>query len=472
MVKWHFIYSDIGTGYFPSVHHGIAQLVAVLRKNGYDASLHHIREEIKESQLVVRIAEEHPDVVGFTTMSNQIEYVKLWSRWIKDYCHFMPIICGGVHATLNPDEVIAYEGVDAVCVGDGEQVMSNCGYWLEHKNLGVGIWNKSGGMIAKGKPFPVIENLDELPFPDYSLFDIEGMLKTRNGKFAVIASRGCPYDCSYCSNSALRKRLKGLGKYFRYRSVDNTIEMLKHYVGLYPIKSFTFADDIFGLSKKWVFEFCKKYPKSIGLPFDCNLRVEAVTEEILEVLKSANCDMIEVGIESGNRRLRTEVLNRKMTNQQIVDAFELAHKFGIKTRAYNMVGLPYETLEMARQTLELNKRVKPDEVAVFYFYPYKGTKLYDVCESEGLIADSKTTGYVSKSVLKLPDFSAKELESIHDDFYRYMMDRMLQSYRQPLRCTFRAIAGLLRWITLGNEIKGLELAYSKCRPILQRLGGN
>jgi len=449
-VKYHFIYPDIGTGYFPSVHHGIAQLVAVLKTYGQEVSLHHVKKE-NAREIISAIDRESPDIIGFTTMSNQMGYVERWSQWIKEMFD-IPIVCGGVHATLNPEDILNNTCVDMVCVGDGDRAIVDHNFWF-----------KRNGHIVKTVPYPLVENLDELPFPDYSLFDIGGILKARNGRFAIIASRGCPHNCHYCSNSALREKLNGLGKYFRFRSVDNTIAMLNHYIGKYPVRSFTFADDIFGLNKKWVLEFCEKYPKSVDLPFDCNLRVESATKELLEALKSANCDMIEMGIESGNPWMRREVLNRKMSNHQIVDAFENAHRLGIKTRAYNMVGLPYETLAMARETLELNKKVKPDEVAVFYFYPYKGTKLYDVCEKEGFLSDRQSTGYVSGSVLELPSFNRKELRRIRNEFYRYIISRQLATYGQPLRWLARVVVRLLRWLSFGNEVGVIEMAYMKLR---------
>ena len=447
-MKYHFIYPDIGTGYYPSVHHGLAQLFAILKTYGQEISLHHVKKE-NAREIITMIDREYPDIIGFTTMSNQVGYVERWSQWIKEL-YDIPIVCGGVHATLNPEEILNDTCVDMVCVGEGDRAIVDHNFWV-----------KRNGHIEKHISYPLVENLDELPFPDYSLFDVGGMLKTRDGRFAVIVSRGCIYNCNYCCNSALREKLNGLGKYFRFRSVDNTLAMLNHYAGKYPVRSFSFADDIFGLNKKWVLEFCEKYPKSVGLPFDCNLRVESATKELLEALKSANCAMVEMGIESGSNWMRSEVLNRKMSNQQIIDAFENARKVGLKTRSYNMIGLPYETPEMARETLELNKRVKPDEVAVFYFYPYKGTKLYDICEKEGFLTEKQSTGYVLESVLKLPTISIKELKKIYGEFYRYMIKRR--------GWVFWLAGSVLRLLAWGNEVGVIRWIYIKLFPLFQRV---
>ena len=220
-MKWHFIYPDVGTYYYPSVHHGLAQLSSVLKAGGHQVSLHHIKKEPTKNKLWDEIEKEKPDAIGFTAMSNQIEYVKLWSKWIKEK-YDVPIICGGVHATLNPEAVLQSESIDGVCVGEGELSIMGGSYWI-----------KRNGIVIKSKPYPLVESLDQLPFPDYSLFDCQGMLRARNGNFAVILSRGCPYHCTYCCNSALQTKQKGLGKFFRYRSVDNSLELLENLIDKY-----------------------------------------------------------------------------------------------------------------------------------------------------------------------------------------------------------------------------------------------
>lgn len=458
-MKYHFIYPDVGTYYYPSVHHGLAHLFSVLEYGGHQVSLHHIKKEPKAKEILTIVGREKPDFVGFTVMSNQIEYVKKWSKWIKEE-YDIPIICGGVHATLNPEELLNTDFIDKVCVGEGEQAFIYNSFWI-----------KRNGYIERGKPHRLIENLDELPFPDYDLFDCSQMLKARNGNFAVIVSRGCPFDCSYCSNHALRERQKGLGKYFRYRSVDNVMRQLEMLIDKYPIRSFSFADDIFGINKEWVLEFCDKYPQEIGLPFECNLRAETATKELLQILKGANCVKVEMGIESGCSWMRREILNRKMSNNQIIKAFGNARKLGIKTRAYNMIGLPYETPEMVRETINLNKEANPDQVAVFYFYPFKGTKLYDVCKKEGFIGDRQATSYVAESILDLPTITRKELGELYNEFYWYMISLEIQSYQFVIRNLFKVVGIVVMYLTGKNGIRIIRYLYIRLFGVFQLLKG-
>jgi len=456
-MNWHFIYPDINTGFYPDVHHGLAQLSAALKNAGHKVSLHHVTKEPTPKDILSAVQRETPDIVGFTTMTNQMGYVTQWSKWIKNADNRLKIVCGGVHATLNTAELLTVASIDEVCKGEGEKAV-----------LEQNFWRRADGYCVPGKTY-LLSDLDELPFPDYSLFDCAKLLKARGGAFSVMVSRGCPYSCNNCCNQALRDEQKGLGRYFRYRSVDNVMEMLSLYKSQYPVEVFSFADDIFGADKKWTIEFCDKYPSRIGLPFMCNLRVEMVSPELLGMLKRAGCVVIEMGIESGNEQIRTEILNRIMTNQQIVDAFDMARELGIKTRAYNMVGLPHETREMVRETIELNWRANPDQVAVFYFYPYKGTKLFDLCKEEGLISRREATGYVDGSVLDLPTITRKELDKVYNEFYRLSADKEIRNYPMIVKCGYRVVATVLRIVTGGREARSLKEIYIRMFGVLRRL---
>lgn len=455
-MKYHLIYPNINTGYFNGVHHGLAQLISILKKNNHGVSLQHISKIPNKKQLLSVIEKEKPDMIGFTVIENQLGFVRQWVEWIKQDLD-IPIVCGGVYATLNPEELLSDKNIDYVCVGEGDKAILNKNYWFKHN-----------GGIAHGIPYK-FENLDDLPFPDYDLFNIEQMIKQRNGEFAIQVSRGCPYQCSNCSNEALKEAQKGLGQYFHYRSVKNTLDMVEYYKGRYNnINHITFADDVFGINKEWAFDFCEQYRKRFKISFDCNLRVEMVTEELLRLLKGAGCNKVEMGIESGNEYIRNEILNRKMTNQQIINAFENAHKVGLMTRAYNMVGLPYETPERIKETIELNKKIKPDEVAVFYFYPYKGTKLYDICKEEGLLSNKQTTNYVDKSILNMPQITQYQLSRLYNEFYRFVINQQLKDYPIYLRVLYLLVCYLLEGFTMGNEIRIIRKMYIKMANILKR----
>ncbi|MBA7634924.1 Anaerobic magnesium-protoporphyrin IX monomethyl ester cyclase [subsurface metagenome] len=334
------------------------------------------------------------------------------------------------------------------------------------------LWFKKGGVVLKNDLRPLLSTLDDLPYPDYDLFDCAQVLKDRKGDFAVIASRGCPFSCSNCCNHALREAYKGKGRYFRVPSVDNVLEQIELLTKKYPIRSVNFADDVFALSREWALEFCEKYPRRFDLKFKCNVRADMIDEELLENLKRANCTEISMGVETGNEWLRMEVLDRKMPNEQIINVFDAAHKLGIETLSYNMIGLPYETPEMVEETINLNKQIAPDHVAVFFFYPYPGTKLHEICSKEGFLTRSDSTSYISESILELPTITAKELDRLYAKFYRYAMQREMKSAHWVIRYPFRLIDYAFGRLLTKRVILALMKIYLKFFRIFSLLRSN
>ncbi|MFC2001902.1 B12-binding domain-containing radical SAM protein [Chloroflexota bacterium] len=456
-MKIHFIYSDVSTYYYPGAHHGLASISSVLKSHGHLVSIHHFKKEPSRNEVLGIIQREAPDLLAFSSVTNQIGYVNTWSKWIKQE-FATPTICGGIHTTLYPEEVIGFDGIDMVCRGEGEYPMLDLADDLERTDI-KNLWLKRGSDITKNPLRALISPLDDLPYPDYALFDCQTMLADRNGDFAILASRGCPFNCTYCCNHALRGVQKGKGKYFRLQSVDYVLKELELLTEKYPIRHLSFADDVFGMSRDWSLEFCEKYPKKFGLEFECNVRADMVDEELLKSLQKANCTRINMGVEAGNEQLRGNILRRKMSNEQIIQAFDKAHKFGIKTLAYNMIGLPYETPEMIRETINLNKRLAPDNVAIFFFYPYPGTELYEVCKKEGFLSDRHSSSYVSESVLELPTISRKELRRLYTEFYSYALERRIQSFPTLLHPLLKITSSIMLKLLGKRAIEMLMQIY-------------
>ena len=119
-MKVHLIYADVSTYYYPGVHHGLACIAGVLKAGGHEVSLHHVKKEPSRDEILNVVRRERPDLIGFSAVTNQIVYVDKWSQWIKREFD-VSVVCGGVHATLFPEEVIGFDGVDIVCRGEGEE---------------------------------------------------------------------------------------------------------------------------------------------------------------------------------------------------------------------------------------------------------------------------------------------------------------------------------------------------------------
>lgn len=225
-----------------------------------------------------------------------------------------------------------------------------------------------------------------------------------------MASRGCPYSCTYCSNSGLRKITDG--KYVRFRSIENIISEIKEVVSKYKVKSVYLNDDVFTVNKNYVEKFCNQYVKEIGYPFEINTRVENLDRNILKMLKDAGCYRIAMGLEQGDEKFRKEILNRPMSNEKIETAFLLAKEIGIKTKTFNIVGFPFETVENHMETVRLNRKIQPNSIVNYIFEPYPGTPLYDMCLENNFIEKEKEEeDFISRTdtYLKMPQFTRKQI---------------------------------------------------------------
>lgn len=456
-----FIYPDIGQVRY-NFHQGIAYMSSLLKANGHQTSLFYVIKDITRSKLIKELKRSRPDIVGFSATTNQYPYVEKYANWIKEELE-TPIICGGVHATLCPGEVLSCKGIDMVCIGEGEYPMVELANHLERgentHNI-QNLWIKKHGSIMRNPLRPLISNLDELPFPDRELFHFEELLKKWDHIAEFIAGRGCPYNCTYCCNFALREVYKGKGKYVRMRSVENVLAEIRSVTEKYDVKKIFFHDDTFTLIHPWIREFCEKYPKEFDLPFGCNVRVETVNREILYGLRKAGCEVIHIGLESGNEWLRRSVLKRPMTNQQIIDVFKIAHEIGLRTLSFSMFGIPFETPEMVEETIKLNKVVQPSLLQFSVFYPYPNTKLWEVCKKNKFLTQDYMDSYFEdKSTLNLPTISSEQIAHFHRIFLDLALQRYMKTHHPTL---YKYLEPLLRPWVLRN-LKKLKEAFRQMR---------
>jgi len=412
-----------------SLQLGIGYVSAVLKQGGHKTSLQHIYKAVSKEEFLKCMEKEKPDLVCFSSTTNQFQYVKTFSTWVKELD--LPILCGGVHATLVPEEVITLPTIDFVCIGEGEYPALELVNALQNdesiENI-KNIWSKKDDTIIKNEIRPLISNLDELPFPDREIFDYETILKTNGYRAEIIAGRGCPFNCTYCCNHALRKIYDGKGKYVRMRSVGNVLEEIEEITKKYKIKKIVFHDDIFTLFPDWVKEFCEQYPKRFNMKFGINARPESLNKDITTVLKSAGCEFIAIGIESGNEWLRKNVLKRYTTNEQIINAFKNAKEAGIRTYSLNMVGLPYETPEMIEDTIKINKIISPHDFQLSIFYPFPETELWNLCKKKGFLTDEHRTGFMGDSILQLPTLSKKQIRMYYEKFEGEVLEHYIKTH--------------------------------------------
>ena len=464
-----FVYNDIEDmkNYHGYIYLGIGYLASFLKKEGINVELLHVTKPLSKEEFIGRLPRKRVDLVAFTATTNRFPLITEWANWTKESRETITI-CGGPHPTLQSKDSLNSCGLDMICIGEGERALLELSKRIANGDdvSGVNnIWTKKNGLMQTTPIGPLIEDLDSLPIPDRELFDFEQRSEGREKTCRIIAIRGCPYNCTYCCNHSIRNIYPNKNNYVRYRSVANVIEELKILRNRYPfIESFNFIDDILPLNKKWFLEFVQQYKREISIPYICHCFPLLIDRETVKLLKESNCIQVQIGIESGNEYNRKIVLNRKVSNERLVNAFHLCREFGIRTYAYNMLGIPYETKEQMLETLKLNALCGIEVSQTSIFYPYQGTELYNISRDSNLITARNLETYFSDTQLNF-----KEDERIFINFmckyFKYLLMIYIRINNLPSFAA-RFFTILLDGIILYKHTSGIAL---KLMPFLQKM---
>lgn len=397
---------------------GIGSMAAVLKQAGHAAELL-IVQHFDQNQIDAALTRFQPHLIALSITSNFMNVGQQVARHVANR-HHLPVILGGIHPTLCPEETITAEGVFALCRGEGEFPLLELCEALQTDRDPTGIpnlWIKSGGRIFRNELRPLIDPLDQLPYPDRQLFGFQSLLK-QLPEAEFMGSRGCPFQCTYCANHALVDLYRGKGTYVRFRSIPHLMGEIESVLQRYPDVGFLgFHDDTFTLNPRWTSEFLDTYSSRFKTPFWCNATADSITPELAARLKQAGCYEVRMGVESGNDTIRTNILRKKVPREAIVSAFRILRDAGITRYAFNMVGLPFETPQTLRETVALNQEIQPDQVFCSVFFPYPGTQSYELCRSKGWISDTTVSSYFAhESALHQPTISPRDVVFTHEIF--------------------------------------------------------
>ena len=401
---------------------GIMTLSSVLKKRGHDVKLN-LTEESDEEQIIKHIKNYKPDVLAYSIMTGEHIYHIELNQMVRTHYDNAISVFGGPHPTYCP-EMIEKEKVDAICRGEGEIYFPELIEKLEKgqdiyetKNFG---FKKKDGTIVKNKMGKLVPQLDDNPEPDRKLmYDADKALRVRGTKL-FMATRGCPYQCTYCFNHAYNALTKGTGEMIRSRSVDSIINEIKEVKENYFMDRVNIDDDIFLLKPKgWLEEFAEKYPKEIGLPLYCNIRPELVNEKTGYLLKKMDCQRAAMGIECGNNEVAKKVLKRNTTNEKIVDAVRILKKNNVKVKLHNIIGLPVEDpLKVDFDTLDFNIKLKPHVAGCSILYPYPGTEVSHLAKEMGMFDGNHEKVQISNKSSSNMQFGTKKEQRMINNFHK------------------------------------------------------
>jgi glycosyltransferase involved in cell wall biosynthesis/ADP-heptose:LPS heptosyltransferase/radical SAM superfamily enzyme YgiQ (UPF0313 family)/predicted O-methyltransferase YrrM/2-polyprenyl-3-methyl-5-hydroxy-6-metoxy-1,4-benzoquinol methylase len=364
---------------------GIGYLVAVLKKEHQVKAAHYQKFEHVGPTLPDLINSFRPDLVGLTCTTFNRGNVRKIISVIKKYCPNIKVVVGGVHASFLYEQVLNGYGADVVVIGEGECTSLELCRALENGTSlddVKGIAFKRAGSVVVTTPRPPIENLDELPMPDY---DFAAHLMKISGMGFIITSRGCPVRCIFCSTSSY------WGQKVRKSSVTRVVDEMEYLADRYKVRKIFFDDDTFNLGIERVKEICNEIMRRrVNIEWAVDCRVTPVSQEMVDMMAEAGCRHICWGVETGSETILKNI-EKKITMDQIRNAYELTKKHSriMSSGAFAMVGNHGETDQTIRETVEFFNTIPlTDHPSTAMLCLLPGTKIHFDMKSKGLVDDS------------------------------------------------------------------------------------
>jgi radical SAM superfamily enzyme YgiQ (UPF0313 family) len=360
----------------PYVPLGILSIAAYLGREGFRAGVFDTTFE-SPSAFAHHLATHRPPLVGiYVNMMTRTSALAM-VRAARAAGAF--VIVGGPEPPYYAAEFLA-GGADAVVIGEGELTVTDL-LRLPDRSAdrlrsvaGIAFRDETGAVVTT-PPRPQIADVDALPFPDRSKAPIRNYLEAWRGRhgyasLSLIAQRGCPYTCKWCSHAVY-------GESYRRRSPRLVVEELMHLRDAYTPDAFWFADDVFTINHRWMFEFEKELLARAGpVRYECITRADRLNEEIVRALKSTGCTRVWIGSESGSQRI-LDAMSRGVRVEQVQAMTRLARSAGIEVGMFIMLGYPGETRRDIEATVRHLKKAQPDIVLTTVAYPIKGTTFYE-----------------------------------------------------------------------------------------------
>lgn len=359
---------------------GMLYLAAMVEKKGFSAKIYDTSGDWWDfSKIMEIIREESPKIIAFSCLTSNIRGACQLSKKIKEeYGKQIKIGLGGHHISCDPELLNRHPWFDFAITGEGELTFAKIAEKIIHQGEDV------NGLFKGETP----QNLDELPMPARYLCDFN-----RYPNFyinSILSTRGCPYDCLFCSRPGVSRKI-------RTRNSKLVIDEMKETINLTGKNKFMFLDDSFSINRNYTIALCKDIINSgVKIRFNAMSRVNLVDKELLKLMKKAGCNKIMFGVESGNERIRNEVVMKKISDEQIKNAFDLCRKVGIEADMFLMLGFPSETKWEIMDTVNFPLKVvkKINMIGVHITVPLPGSTLWKEAINKKIIPDDLIDRYI------------------------------------------------------------------------------
>ncbi len=422
---------------------GVEYISAILKNNGHQVQLfvdpqifnnvymqiNRLSRYFDYSEKIIKdLVTYQPDLIGFSVDTESYQWASRTARRIKAHLR-TPIIFGGIHPTSVPERVILNDSVDILCVGEGEYPMLELADSMSRGRMDMSIknlWFKTNGKIIKNPLAPLVYDLDTLPFPDHGLF--YNYYPYFQKGYSTVASRGCPYACSYCAHAYLRQLYQRNGAYFRHRSVENILEELEQRLSQYPIDIITFFDDNFGSDPSWLEKFSVRYAQTVGRRFTVTTHPEMVSRDYVRLLKQAGCCSVTLGIQTWDNTVRKDWFNRDVSQATMLKAMRLIKDARLELICDNIFGVPVVNDDAYIRSLLPYTDIKPDRILFNQLKYFPRVPITEKAREENFISagryESIMEGQDQKGVFLGPDERDRQIQknSLKMKSFLFLMD--------------------------------------------------
>ncbi len=410
----------------------LGYLGRMIEKSGYScyvwdgAVLYSYRDKFDEVMQMVKTLQ--PDLIGFTLTTPFVRFAYTLAHEIRDKFN-IPMIAGGVHPSLCADEVLEKAPFEIAVLGEADYTIQNLNRYyfnkdIELKNIPGIAYKTRGGNVVYTDPRPLIQNLDDIPFP----LESQSILKNnKGGVFAqILTSRGCPAKCTFCGSLVH-------GKQFRFRSAGNVFEEISHLYKKYGVTHFHFQDDALTINQQRLDKLCDIIIGAVQLKLTwfCQSRADALNPRLLKKMKDAGCVMIDIGLESASPRIM-EKINKRISLEKVLETIENCHNINLPLNINIMTGFPFETEEDISYNIKFMKNISKNIARLnvgLTLKPYPGTEIYDTYRKEydftqWWLSDkytlSENTDYIPLYLSgRLGSWTLPEDPTLDIDFFKY-----------------------------------------------------
>ena len=424
---------------------GVLHLVSSLREAGHEPVYmdYSFCDEIGELD---HLAEGCGIVAVAISAAAKLERAAFVTGHLKEVVPEALFVVGGAYPSIFPAKAIEDTGASCALVGEAEEAIVELADLVDRGEDYRGMRNlvvkDPDGTVTENPRRPVNTDLDSIPFPARDVVDYDSYLAEGMAEYGMVTTRGCPFHCIYCKPST--DMIYGGG--IRYRSAGNVVEEIRLLAELRKTRCLRifFKDDTITMHPvKWFQEFRDGLRESgIELEWHCNSRVDTVTEDKVRVMKESGCHCISFGVESGSRRI-LDFYRKGTTPEQAIDAFKWCHRYKVEATANLMIGFPLETEEDLQMTYDLLKKLKPDDIIVYFSTAIPGRYIHDWAVENGYLASDTNPELLDPARnrahevmnMRLPNMSVEDVIGWKHRIERYRSFRKVTSFSNIRRWT-------------------------------------